>query len=729
MSSAAADFKGLTGPPQSNGGYQSPSSTTKSPFGGLYNDPRTSSTQSLTPSLPPYEEIERRKLLVIYIHGFMGNDTSFQSFPAHVHRYLKLALSDSHVVHSKIYPRYKTYKSIEIARDNFSIWLEPLESPKTDIILVGHSMGGLLAADIVLKPPTQQQQRQHSHFKHRILGVVNLDAPLLGMHPGIIVSGISSLFRKSETPKVPGESGESSTPSALSPGAAGLPSPNLSAYSVPSTITDSQPSPPPPPAPFMRPAITNDSNFNTNFPNDVRIEERTWWKNVVHFVKKHNSEGLIDAAANHVMSHLEFGGTMFEISNLKARYESIRKLEDVDDLKQTSFSPPQVRFIQYYTICNGFPKKPKEGSPEQEEKQSSPVYDDSEKVLLSPQISDDRPSLEPQNEAFKQDAKPQSLSNSERSSLELLSPEPILDETPEIARDDSPDINKTISAQPDDHHTETAPASGHENTSSPTGKYPIEDKSLTADMTQAVAALDLDLPAVLEPPPKPEMPNLDNYTDKDARKLAEKEAKRAQKNYEKAVKDREKAIRDREKIIEKRKKKLAQEAEKQAKEDKKRRKKEDAAAAAATAASKTAPTTPPESGLSTSTSNQEAKEKLLVPSEKGSQLPPPEWTPVSPDLAAEEKAAKKKDKEKAKEKSKDKEKGEKQHKFCNVPKSQGRVDPKWVSVFMKDMDQVAAHTGLFFAGEHYESLVGDVGNTIVEWVNADMTKRVVLGLR
>lgn len=142
MSSAASDFKGL------DGGYQSP---TKSPFGGLYNDPRTSSTQSLTPSLPEYEEVERRTLLLVYIHGFMGNDTSFQSFPAHVHQYLKLALLDSHVVHSKVYPRYKTYKSIEVARDNFSTWLEPLESPKTDVILLGHSMGGLLAADVVLK--------------------------------------------------------------------------------------------------------------------------------------------------------------------------------------------------------------------------------------------------------------------------------------------------------------------------------------------------------------------------------------------------------------------------------------------------------------------------------------------------------------------------------------------------------------------------------------------------
>jgi pimeloyl-ACP methyl ester carboxylesterase len=151
MSSFPSDSKrSLEQPPGYSSGRQSPTVATKFPYGGLYNDPRTSSTQSLTPSLPEYEEIERRKLLIIYIHGFMGNDTSFQSFPAHVHKYLKFLLSNSHVIHSKIYPRYKTYKSIEIARDNFSKWLQPLESPKTDVILVGHSMGGLLAADVVL---------------------------------------------------------------------------------------------------------------------------------------------------------------------------------------------------------------------------------------------------------------------------------------------------------------------------------------------------------------------------------------------------------------------------------------------------------------------------------------------------------------------------------------------------------------------------------------------------
>lgn len=84
------------------------------------------------------------------MHGFYGNDQSFRSFPAHLHALLASSLAETHVIHSKIYPRYKTYRAIEIARDNFSAWLEPHESPTTDVVLVGHSMGGLLAAEVVL---------------------------------------------------------------------------------------------------------------------------------------------------------------------------------------------------------------------------------------------------------------------------------------------------------------------------------------------------------------------------------------------------------------------------------------------------------------------------------------------------------------------------------------------------------------------------------------------------
>ena len=85
------------------------------------NDPRSSSTQSLVPSRS-IDQADRRRLLLIYIHGFMGDETSFQSFPAHVHNLVAALVADSHVVHTKLYPRYRSRKSIEFARDDFSRW-------------------------------------------------------------------------------------------------------------------------------------------------------------------------------------------------------------------------------------------------------------------------------------------------------------------------------------------------------------------------------------------------------------------------------------------------------------------------------------------------------------------------------------------------------------------------------------------------------------------------------
>ena len=83
-------------------------------------DPREQSTESLLPSSTGGDG--RRTLLLIYIHGFLGNETSFQSFPAHVHNAVTSKLVDTHVVHTKIYPRYKSRKAIEYARDDFSNW-------------------------------------------------------------------------------------------------------------------------------------------------------------------------------------------------------------------------------------------------------------------------------------------------------------------------------------------------------------------------------------------------------------------------------------------------------------------------------------------------------------------------------------------------------------------------------------------------------------------------------
>lgn len=83
-------------------------------------DPRSSSTQSLVPE--EHSGDDKRTLFLVYIHGFMGNETSFQSFPAHIHNFVTVTLADTHHVHTKIYPRYKSRKAVEYARDDFSKW-------------------------------------------------------------------------------------------------------------------------------------------------------------------------------------------------------------------------------------------------------------------------------------------------------------------------------------------------------------------------------------------------------------------------------------------------------------------------------------------------------------------------------------------------------------------------------------------------------------------------------
>ena len=82
-------------------------------------DPRNTSTESL---VPRKSDSEKRTLLLIYVHGFLGNETSFQSFPAHVHNLTTHLLKETHIVHTKIYPRYKSRKAINFARDDFSKW-------------------------------------------------------------------------------------------------------------------------------------------------------------------------------------------------------------------------------------------------------------------------------------------------------------------------------------------------------------------------------------------------------------------------------------------------------------------------------------------------------------------------------------------------------------------------------------------------------------------------------
>ncbi|KAI9775917.1 MAG: hypothetical protein M1839_000706 [Geoglossum umbratile] len=616
-------------------------------------DPRSSSTQSLVPS--ESGEPGRRTLLLIYIHGFLGNETSFQSFPAHVHNFLKVTLAETHMVHTKIYPRYRSRKAIEVARDDFSAWLSPHESENTDVILLGHSMGGLLSAEVVLLPPHSPADGRP--FRHRILGTINFDTPFLGMHPGVIVSGIGSLFRPAPTqtpskghleevgsppnPQQPSSYPDTSSQllasyppsSSLAPFESTSTLPTLTptnSYSTEAESADSQ----------LLSIPATDPNYNPPFHNDVPHPSRSGWDGALHFVQKY-SGNLPTAAKTYVTSHLEFGGCLADYSALKSRYARIRRLEDVNntsDLSRPAGSRDtrRVRFTNYYTASTGRPKQsnqsrprtPNEdieanardmGNPEEEGEHATTG------ALFSPRIS---------VEAHRD---PDGARR-------------IAEEAPESTQGDVLDRN----ARSDEDSLAPKNDRGTPNPASEVGSI---------------------LPPTPSPPDEPPLFDASQYPDKDTRKLAEKEHARVVKAYKQAVKDHNRSIKDRKKLAEKCEKRAKQEVKKEEKSEEKERVREEM-----------------EDPLRHS--NNITNQSTRGPS-----------TPTSSEAH---------------------QKHPRDKKFCVLPsKIAGRPDPTWVRVYMEGVDEVGAHCGLFFIGQAYEQLVGDVGSRIEDWVREEETRAVI----
>ncbi|KAF4955553.1 hypothetical protein FGADI_4527 [Fusarium gaditjirri] len=739
--------------------YQTPPSaaslSTSTPGSYMHNlpagpwfgpDPRSSSTQSLLPdtsrdsqTATPADYLGRRKLLIIYIHGFLGNDQSFRSFPAHVHALLANLLAESHVIHSKIYPRYKTYRSVGVARDNFSEWLRPHESPNTDVVLVGHSMGGILAADVVLMPNPSPYGLYP--FKHRIIGHVSLDCPFIGLHPGIVVSGITSLFKPAPTPSQDsnqkGTSGTTpNSPEALIPGDPSVSSLYLtnsqstdpvSSASLPSIASSSQP---------QRDPFANQPYFNQPFFNDSGLQERPFVQRMFHFANKYRSEGLIQAAAKHIFSYLEFGSCLADPTGLESRYRKIRALEDIDDLQTGEMNQgldrplTRVRFVNYYTLCAGLPKSPKASPDARSSKLSTATTTCPETRYVQSNSSASSSSVE-------LDFLPNKISIDERIQPHNRqgSPLPIITlehrDTLGNSRDHQTLLDSDSKTQASDTTIKDNPVDDYEALASDIDRLsmqsidptPIDEESPahplpdTAPIEVKGANNSLPgkeeayLPPLPDPPTTPDIPDPSLYTEKDERKQVEREAKRIRRTHENALKYHAKAVREREKLIEKRQKRSQKEAEKALKEAARQEKE-----ALQESQRKEKESKKEEKRLVREASEQENEAQMVQEHEGTERLKNPE---NQYELEAEAEAI-------TKARGLKSSKPRKLRKFCNLPTKGGRIDdPTWVDIYMADVDEVGAHCGLFFTGQHYEKLVGDVGNRIMGWVQDDMTKRTI----
>lgn len=610
-SEAASDIH-----PPSYDTHLSPSSPLHHPYSGGFDDPRSSSQQSLRPVDSNIGG--RRTLLLIYIHGFLGDETSFRSFPAHVHNILSVTLAETHVLHSKIYPRYKSRKHITFARDDFSKWLAPHESPTTDVILVGHSLGGILAAEVVLLP----SQHDPNRLRHRILGQIAFDTPFLGMHPGVIGTGIASLFRPAPDAPPQDETEASTTP--------------ISPQTSVSGFSDLSLSP-------------SDPNYNPSFHNDVHLANRQGkWERGWYFFNKHWGE-VTKASKNYVTSHLEFGGCLMDYPGMQRRYNAIRELEDIDDFDPRT-RRQRVRFVNYYSASTGRIKERKE-SPDRSKDNSTLQLPEQSSGNLSP-----------------------SGSASPRLSLEEHRDGEVIKKDLDLVTADLAGTNITESTQDEAHeHDQDSIADRVEM--SEVSPEPLTDVTTNASSAGTSSEPTLDdttrdeLPPIPSPPIAPIAFDPSTCHDPDTLKLRQKEHNRAVKAYERAVKDREKTIRDRQKLIQKREKAAAKQRQKEEKEQLKR----------------------------SATLNPEAYDKQIE--EEAQKAQPPT------------------------DKQKDR-------KFCTLPpKVNGKRDTAWIRVYMEGMDEVVAHTSMFFVSETYAKVVGDTAQRIEQWIQHELTRQAVIDAR
>lgn len=548
--------------------------------------------------------------------------------------------------------------------------LSPHEGWNTDVILLAHSMGGIIAGEVELLPAVAPTPG--NTFRHRIIGTINFDVPFLGMHPSVVGTGIGSIFRPAPPPA--DQAYESD----------GAPLSATSTLTVESSSTVSEPQRPSRVDTLF--AKPTDPNFNPKFTNDVILPMRKGWANAMHFMNKH-SDNLRQATKQLVKSHVEFGGTMADYSTLRLRYMRVRALDDEDTsirqrLAHVPHIPARVRFVNYYTASTGRKKKPKSRS---RSRSKSPY---GQHLASTTTLGASTHHLNPSTSSLSSSGAPLSprISVSEqigdslvhKGDIETGEPLTLLDSIPEP---DSPEP--------------TPP-------------------SYEAKNNPSLSDIHVQMPMLPPLPPGPTKPgplDFGIYSDPAAQEIIRRDHERRMRAYEQAIEDREAAEQDRKALEYKLKQLKVQEITK-SKKGKENNGPSPTPAALAGA-------TPTASTVDLEKQPHSRDQELTSPSEPYS---------ASTDRSNAPESLFSIDREESRSVAPEAAKRKKDRKFCALPKKiNGERDPLWVRVYMENHDEVSAHTGLFYMSETYERLVGDVGAKIEEWVRDDMTRRLVEG--
>ncbi|KAH7328442.1 hypothetical protein B0I35DRAFT_473149 [Stachybotrys elegans] len=165
----------------------------------------------------------KKTLILCFIHGFKGGESTFgdkYQFTEHLRDVVaeKLPKVDVRVL---VYPKYETRGELGDCVMRFRSWLEekvidievasatpsPTVDPSVRTILIGHSMGGIVAAEAVIgltseKPIYSEDGIEKSDrpsfnslmFPY-IQGVLAFDTPYLGISPGVVAHNAESQYQ------------------------------------------------------------------------------------------------------------------------------------------------------------------------------------------------------------------------------------------------------------------------------------------------------------------------------------------------------------------------------------------------------------------------------------------------------------------------------------------------------------------------------------------------------
>ncbi|RAL14292.1 uncharacterized protein BO97DRAFT_314907, partial [Aspergillus homomorphus CBS 101889] len=282
------------------------------------------------PNFP--QDVAKRCLLLIYIHGFEGSEASFSDFPAHVHTSLTDLMGESHYIYTRIYPRYKSRGKMCTAVKNFNAWLSPHIADDLDVILLGHSLGGILATDVALLPSPPSPSSTNNPKKPRILGLVNFDVPFLGLHPHVIPTGIRAML-----PHRTQDDDATATIAVKDP-----PAPGDCVYAAA--------------------ALTAGPLFDPPFANDVHLVERDRIHGIIHFVRKNHHHNLPRSIYERFVSSYRFAGGLNNYVQLRRRYKQLMALEAAENGSR------RVRFVNYYTLSTATHRKRSQGRAKRRER-------------------------------------------------------------------------------------------------------------------------------------------------------------------------------------------------------------------------------------------------------------------------------------------------------------------------------------------------------------------------